>query len=109
MRRHSALRKIWLLRALGALVLALTFGYLPYHLYAHSGFARYLQLRGELHRVRAINSHFATNNGRLRREAEALQSEDLRTIERAARAELGFVRAGEVVFEIEDAPQGRTP
>lgn len=90
--------RIWLLRSLAAAALALTFGYLPYHLYSRSGFGRYVRLREDLHALRAHNDRLRVENAGLARQAEALRS-DLRAVERVARAELGWVRPGEIVFE----------
>ncbi len=98
MRRENA-RRTWVLRGVAALLLAFTFGYLPYHLYARSGFARTLQLRKDLAVLRAANARLHADIERLSREAEALRS-DMRMVERVARAELGWVRPGEVVFDL---------
>ena len=97
MRRQA--KKTWLLRAAGAGVLALTFGYVPYHLYGRSGFARYLELRRELATIKAENTHLLLENQRLAREGEALRS-DPRVLEREARAHLNWVRPGEVIFDL---------
>jgi cell division protein FtsB len=96
-RRHS--KKTWLLRAVAAGVLALTFGYVPYHLYGRSGFARYLELRRELSTIRGENARMHAENQRLEREVEALRS-DRRVVEREARAQLNWVRPGEVIFDL---------
>ena len=85
------------------MMLAATFGYGPYYLYARSGFARYLQLRRELVVTEARNTHLRAENERLLREAEALRS-DPRAVENVARADLGWVRPGEVIFDL-----GRSP
>jgi cell division protein FtsB len=102
MRRDT--KKIWLLRAVGAALLALTFGYLPYCLYARSGFSRYLQLHRELGTLRGENIHLVLEIARLQRETAALRS-DPRVIEREARAQLNWVRPGEVVFDLPRDPQ----
>ena len=100
-RTSSIRRKLWLLRGLGAVLLAVTFGYLPYHLYARSGFAQYLRFREDLGRMQADNDKLRAENRRLERDVEALRSEtDLRAVERVARAELGWVKPGEVVYEL---------
>jgi cell division protein FtsB len=98
--RLWARRRIWLWRAVASALLALTFGYVPYHLYARSGFARYLQLCAELQGLRASNARLRAENERLSREAEALGGTDLRVLERVARAELGWVLPGEVIFDL---------
>jgi cell division protein FtsB len=82
-----------------AAVLALTFGYLPYLIYTHSGFGRYLRLRTDLRSIQAQNARLRVENDRLQREAEALRT-DPRALERVARAELGWVRPGEVIFDL---------
>jgi cell division protein FtsB len=101
MRRNS--KKTWLLRGGGAAVLALTFGYGPYHLYSRSGFSRYLELRHELDKLRRDNGKVALDNGRLEREAAALRF-DPRSIEREARAQTKWVKPGEVVFDLGEQP-----
>ncbi len=103
MSRRSRVGHPWILRGLAALLLAAIFGYGPYHLYARSGFARYMQLRRELVVTQARNAHLRAENERLAREAEALRS-DSRAIENVARADLGWVRPGEVVFDLGHAP-----
>ncbi len=103
MSRRSRIGHAWILRGLAAIVLAATFGYGPYYLYARSGFARFLQLRRDLLVTQAKNARLRAENQRLSREAEALRS-DTRAIENVARADLGWVRPGEVIFDL-----GRNP
>jgi cell division protein FtsB len=78
--------------------LAATFGYVPYHLYARSGYSRYLELRRDLAAAKARNTHLRAENERLAREVEALRT-DPRALEQVARADLGWVRPGEILFE----------
>jgi cell division protein FtsB len=100
---------LWIFRGVAAAVLALTFGYLPYRIYARSGFARYLHLRADLASIRVQNAKLRAENDRLSREVDALSS-DPRALERVARAELGWVRPGEVIFDLEPERQpSRTP
>jgi cell division protein FtsB len=103
MSRRSRIGHAWILRGLAAIVLAATFGYGPYYLYARSGVARYLQLRRDLLVTQARNARLRAENQRLSREAEALRA-DTRAIENVARADLGWVRPGEVIFDL-----GRSP
>jgi cell division protein FtsB len=98
--RLAARRRLWIFRGVAAAVLALTFGYLPYVIYTHSGFANYLRLRSDLRSIQAQNTRLRAENERLQREVEALVS-DPRALERVARAELGWVRAGEVIFDLQ--------
>lgn len=106
--RLAARRRLWLFRAGAAVVLALTFGYLPYRIYARSGLAGFLQLREDLRAIQAQNAKLRLENERLAREVDALGS-DMRAIERVARAELGWVRPGEVIFDIRGEPPAVTP
>lgn len=103
MSRRSHTRNPWILRGLAALALAATFGYGPYYLYANSGFARYLQLRRDLAATQTRNARLRAENERLAREVDALRG-NARAVESVARADLGWVRPGEVVFDM-----GRTP
>ena len=103
MSRRSRHRNPWVLRCLAALALAATFGYGPYYLYANSGFARYLQLRRDLAAVQARNARLRAENERLARETCALRSHS-RAVENVARADLGWVRPGEVVFDMGHGP-----
>jgi cell division protein FtsB len=96
-------KKAWVVRGIGAALLALTFGYVPYHLYSRSGFSRYLELREELHSIQQEIARMQLENGQLEREAAALRS-DPRLIEREARARLMWVKPGEVIFDLGEAP-----
>ena len=85
-------------------MLAATFGYGPYYLYyAQSGVARYLQLRRELAVTVVRNTRLRAENERLYREVEALRS-DTRAVENVARADLGWVKPGEVIFDLGRGP-----
>jgi cell division protein FtsB len=103
MSRRSRIGQTWILRCLAALLLAATFGYGPYYLYAQSGFARYLQLRRDLAATQVKNARLGVEVDRLVREADALRS-DWRAVERVARADLGWVRPGEVIYELGKRP-----
>ncbi len=103
MSRRSRVGHPWILRGIAAILLAAIFGYGPYHLYARSGFARYLQLRRDLVATQAKNSRLRAENERLARDAEALRASP-RAVENVARADLGWVRPGEVIFDL-----GRRP
>jgi cell division protein FtsB len=104
--RLAARRRVWIFRTVAAALLALTFGYLPYRIYARSGFAHYLRLRNDLAAIHAQNAKLRGENDRLSREVDALSS-DPRALERVVRAELGWVRPGEVILDLE--PERRTP
>jgi cell division protein FtsB len=91
--------KTWFGRLGAAVVVMFALGYIPYHVYARSGFARTLQLRRDLDGLRARNAELRGQNERLAREAEALRG-DPRAIELVARTELGWVRPGEVIVDL---------
>ncbi len=92
--------KTWLVRSVLALCLAASFGYVPFHLYTRSGLARYLERRGQLDTLRQLNARMRADNQRLAREVDALRS-DLSAVERVVRTDLGWVRPGDVVFDLE--------
>jgi cell division protein FtsB len=98
MRRDTRSARTWILRGLAAVLLAVIFGYVPYHLYARSGYARYLELRRDLAAAKVRNAHLRAENERLAREVEALRT-DSRALEQVARVEMGWVRPGEILFD----------
>jgi cell division protein FtsB len=91
-----------------AVLVTVALGYIPYHVYARSGLARTLVLRRDLAALRARNAQLAADNERLGREAEALRS-DPGALERVARAELGWVRPGEIIVDLTPAPAAEKP
>jgi len=64
------------------------------------GFRRYLRLQHELETLSNRKHQLMEQNRQLREEIQALR-EDPESIERAVREELGFIRPGEVVFNME--------
>jgi cell division protein FtsB len=64
------------------------------------GFRRYFGLRRELVQLSEKNHQLAEDNARLTREIAALRS-DPKALERAAREDLGYVKPGEVVINLE--------
>jgi len=100
MRRETS---AWVGRAAAALVLAGVLGYVPYHLYARSGLARSFELGRDLEQVRAANADLAAENAKLARQIDAL-NHDPEAVERVARRDLGWVKPGEVLFQIEAGP-----
>jgi len=91
--------KTWAGRVAAAVLVTSVLGYVPYHVYTRSGLARTLQLRRDLATLHARNVALRADNERLGREAEALRT-DPEAIERVARAELGWVRPGEVIVDL---------
>jgi cell division protein FtsB len=96
MRRET---KTWAGRLLAATLVTLLLGYIPYHVYARSGLARTIGLRRDLAALRARNAELRAENERLAREADGLRS-DHAAIERVARADLGWVRPGEILVDL---------
>lgn len=64
------------------------------------GFRKYLELEQNLTALEARNQELREQNARYLTEIEAL-NEDPVALERAAREELGFIRPGEIVFNLE--------
>lgn len=91
----------WILRTTAAVAVAVTFGYMPYHIYARSGFARYLELEADLVEMQRHNRELRHEIEKLGREAAALR-EDPRAVERVARQELGWVRPGDLVLDLRE-------
>lgn len=64
------------------------------------GFRRYVALRREIAALEEKNHRLAEQNQHLSQEVEALRK-DPKALERAAREELGFIKPGELVFNLE--------
>ena len=113
MRDPSNRRRLWARRLLVACAVALGLGWLPYQLYRRSDWAHYFRLRDELAALEQQNRKLAEENTRLRHELDSFGSSlgdgslPLSVVERIARDELGLVRPGEVVFQL-DAHDART-
>jgi cell division protein FtsB len=65
-----------------------------------NGFRRYFRLRSEVAELVSRNRRLTEQNQMLLREIQALREEP-GAVERAAREELGFVKPGEVVLNLE--------
>jgi cell division protein FtsB len=86
-------------KALGwALGVALVLGCLS--LVDARGFRRHLLLEHQVAQLEAHNKKVKADNRALVHEIEALRT-DPKALERAAREELGFVRPGELIFNVE--------
>ena len=96
MRRET---KTWARRLAAAGLVVAVLAFLPYQVYIRSGLRHTIALRRDLIALQAHNQELAAENERLAREAEALRG-DPAAIERVARDELGWVRAGEVVVDL---------
>lgn len=64
------------------------------------GFRRYLRLQQDVQSLTERNHALEEQNAAMLREVEALRS-DKAALERAAREELGFVKPGEIVLNLE--------
>ncbi len=64
------------------------------------GFRRAARLRAQVETLRQANRQLSEDNAALTREINA-QRVDARASERAVREELGYVRPGELVFQVE--------
>jgi cell division protein FtsB len=64
------------------------------------GFRRAARLRAQVEALRRSNRQLAVDNAGLAREIQAQRS-DAAAVERAVREELGYVRPGELVFQVE--------
>ncbi|HEY2746461.1 MAG TPA: septum formation initiator family protein [Polyangia bacterium] len=99
---------VWVRRLGIAALLAVALGWVPYHLYGSSGLARLMRLRAERDTLHDGNLKLHAENQRLRDELDALSDDDgnlSRTaVERAARDELGLVKPGEVVYQVNELP-----
>ena len=67
---------------------------------AEGGFRRYARLQRDLHALEDRNAKLVAENERIKREVQRLRSEPA-ALERAARENLGLVRPGEIVFNLE--------
>lgn len=90
----------WALRAAVAVALAAGLAQLPYWLFRTSGLDRYLELRERLAQVSSKNRDRRRANALLKAAAHDLEH-DPRALERVARDQLGLVRPGEVLFQVE--------
>jgi cell division protein FtsB len=101
--------RVWIGRLAIAAAVAVALGYAPFLLYRRSGLARYLRLKAERDALHETNLRTHEANQRLRAELQALADDETGqalsrpAIERSARDELGLVRPGEVVFQLETA------
>lgn len=65
------------------------------------GFRQYFRLQQDVGRLSEQNAQLAEKNRGLLREIQALR-DDPKALERAAREELGYVKAGEIVIQLEE-------
>jgi cell division protein FtsB len=90
----------WLLRLFGAAALAVVLAYVPYLIYRGDGYVQYRKMQDELEELERKNDALRAQNRGLRREAKRLRT-DPAALGAVARDELGLVRPGEIVIQIE--------
>jgi cell division protein FtsB len=114
---------VWIRRLGISALVAVALGYVPYHLYGSSGLARLVKLERERDALHEANLKTHEANLKLRAELSALGDSDgdeaggegegrgaglsPSAVERAARDELGLVKPGEIVFQVDEAPGAR--
>jgi cell division protein FtsB len=90
----------WLIRLFGAAALAVLLAYVPYVIYRGDGYVQYRKMKDELQDLERKNDALLLLNRGLRREAKRLRT-DPQALGAVARDELGLVRPGEIVIQIE--------
>ncbi len=90
----------WLIRFTGAALLVAILGYVPSVIYRSDGYVRYRHMVDELGELERKNAATRVENAGLRREARRLRA-DPEALTAVARDELGLVKPGEIVIQIE--------
>jgi len=72
------------------------------------GLVKYFKMRKTYHRLQEEIQQLSDANQKIEDEVRALRSDPVK-IEQLARARLGLVRPGEVVYQFEPAPSADTP
>ena len=90
----------WLIRFTGAAVLVVLLGAIPDLIYRSDGYVRYRKMLNELAELARRNEAQRAENAALRRDVHRLRT-DPAAIGAVARDELGLVKPGEIVIQIE--------
>lgn len=90
----------WLVRLLVVALLALGLGTLPLQIFGERGLTRYRRLQKEHRSLAVRNQRLARDIRQMELEVRRLRDDDV-TLERAARDDLGMVRAGELIFVVD--------
>jgi len=90
----------WLIRLFGAAIIAALLAYVPYVIYRGDGYVQLRKMQDELDELSRKNVELRGQNRALRREARRLR-DDPAALGAVARDELGLVRPGEIVIQIE--------
>jgi cell division protein FtsB len=94
------LSRPWLIRLLGAAGLVALAVIVPLKLWRAGGANRLHAMQTELGNIQRTNAATALDNAKLRREVDRL-SNDLDAVGRVARDDLGMVKPGEIIFQVE--------
>jgi len=90
----------WLIRLSGAAVLAGLMAYVPYLVYRGDGYVHYRKMQDDLDEIERKNAALRVQNRALRREVKHLRT-DPEALGAVARDDLGLVKPGEIVIQIE--------
>jgi cell division protein FtsB len=90
----------WCWRLACAGILAGALAYIPFRVYRSDGYQRYQRMAEAQADLERGNAELRDENRNLRRDVEHLRG-DLDAIEAVARDELGMVKPGEVVIQID--------
>src|SRR5262245_20799284 len=90
----------WLIRFSGAALITALLAYVPYLVYRGDGFVKLRKMHEDLDDFQKKNDALRVQNQELRREIRHLRS-DPAAITAVARDELGLVKPGEIVIQIE--------
>jgi cell division protein FtsB len=92
--------RVWLIRFTGAALISALMAYVPYLIYRGDGYVRYRKMQDDLEEIDRKNAALRAQNHDLRREVRHLRT-DPAAITQVARDELGLVKPGEIVIQIE--------
>ncbi len=92
--------RVWLYRFTGAALISALMAYVPYLIYRGDGYVRYRKMQDDLADIERKNEALRLANHELRREVRHLR-DDPAAITAVARDELGLVKPGEIVIQIE--------
>src|SRR5262245_30614716 len=90
----------WPARFLACSAIVAALAYIPYRVYGSDGYVRYRELEREDTELAASNEALKQENAQLARTARRLK-DDLSAVAEAARDDLGMVKPGEIVMQIE--------
>jgi cell division protein FtsB len=94
----------WLVRLVGAAVVAGALALVPHALTRTDGYVRFRDMRDRLDELERGNDELRQRNVLVKREIFRLKH-DLAAVEAVARDELGLVKPGDLVIQIEQRPK----